>query len=177
MVGSGKLRQPLEDLSRSLGVAADVHFEPATSEVARWLNAMDIFVLPSLSEALSNSLRFCPKTCCCSAGLMAADDLVLSVPTLSAGNICQTICKPGGHERYDVGLCFMRWRRRRRPVDGCRLPVFRLDDDGRIGFLCRFVAPENHVTYPGCVSGRITTLIGGIRPPPAARLSLTVARP
>jgi hypothetical protein len=29
------------------------------------------------------------------------------------------------------------------------LPVFRLDDDGRIGSLCRFVAPENHVTYPG----------------------------
>jgi glycosyltransferase involved in cell wall biosynthesis len=56
VVGSGELRQPLEDLARSLGVAADVHFEPATSEVARWLNAMDIFVLPSLSEALSNSL-------------------------------------------------------------------------------------------------------------------------
>ena len=38
------------------GVAADVHFEPATPDVARWLNATDIFVLPSFSEALSNSL-------------------------------------------------------------------------------------------------------------------------
>ena len=85
---------------------------------------------------------------------------VLSVANAIGGNICQTICKPGGHERYDVGLWFMRWRRRRRPVDGCRFPVFRLDDDGRFGFLCRFVAPENHVTYPGCVSGRITTLLG-----------------
>ena len=31
-------------------------FEPATNDVAGWLRQMDIFVLPSLSEALSNSL-------------------------------------------------------------------------------------------------------------------------
>ena len=56
IVGSGPLREQLEDLARSLNIAVDVYFEPATLDVTRWLNAMDIFVLPSLSEALSNSL-------------------------------------------------------------------------------------------------------------------------
>jgi glycosyltransferase involved in cell wall biosynthesis len=56
IVGSGPLRQQLEDTARSLGIGANVYFEPATSNVADWLNIMDIFVLPSLSEALSNSL-------------------------------------------------------------------------------------------------------------------------
>jgi glycosyltransferase involved in cell wall biosynthesis len=56
VVGSGPLRQTLEDLGRTLGIAADVYIEPATPHVAQWLNAMDIFVLPSLSEALSNAL-------------------------------------------------------------------------------------------------------------------------
>ena len=56
VVGSGDTRQELETLARSLGIAANVHFEPATVEVTRWLQATGIFVLPSLSEALSNSL-------------------------------------------------------------------------------------------------------------------------
>ena len=66
----------------------------------------------------------------------SASRLVTSVTTL----VCDS-CSGG-------------WRRRFLAAAAC--PVFRLDDDGRIGFLCRFVAPENHVTYPGCVSGRIT---------------------
>jgi glycosyltransferase involved in cell wall biosynthesis len=43
-------------MARELGVAGDIHFEPATRDVARWLNSSDIFVLPSVSEALSNAL-------------------------------------------------------------------------------------------------------------------------
>jgi glycosyltransferase involved in cell wall biosynthesis len=56
IVGSGPMRQSLEDTARHLGIFADTHFEPATADVMRWMNTMDIFVLPSLSEALSNSL-------------------------------------------------------------------------------------------------------------------------
>jgi glycosyltransferase involved in cell wall biosynthesis len=37
-------------------MAEDCVFEPGTSDVAAWLRASDIFVLHSLSEALSNSL-------------------------------------------------------------------------------------------------------------------------
>jgi glycosyltransferase involved in cell wall biosynthesis len=56
IVGSGVMRRELETLASSLEIAANVHFEPATVDVTRWLHATDIFVLPSLSEALSNSL-------------------------------------------------------------------------------------------------------------------------
>jgi glycosyltransferase involved in cell wall biosynthesis len=44
---------------------ADCHFEPAVGNVALWLRAMDIFVLPSLSEALSNSLMEAMGCGCC----------------------------------------------------------------------------------------------------------------
>jgi glycosyltransferase involved in cell wall biosynthesis len=41
------------------------HFEPAVQDVAPWLRAIDIFVLPSLSEALSNSLMEAMACGCC----------------------------------------------------------------------------------------------------------------
>ena len=51
IVGNGPMLAELQ-----AGGDADCHFEPAVGNVAPWLRAMDIFVLPSLSEALSNSL-------------------------------------------------------------------------------------------------------------------------
>ena len=56
IVGSGESLEDLQELSRELGIAAKCHFEPAVSDVTPWLRAIDIFALPSLSEALSNSL-------------------------------------------------------------------------------------------------------------------------
>ena len=56
IVGSGQMRDPLEKEARALGIWEDCVFAPATKAVAEWLSAIDIFVLPSLSEALSNSL-------------------------------------------------------------------------------------------------------------------------
>ena len=56
IVGSGPELPSLEDLARELGISAVCIFEPATRDVAPWLRSIDIFVLPSLSEALSNSL-------------------------------------------------------------------------------------------------------------------------
>jgi glycosyltransferase involved in cell wall biosynthesis len=44
---------------------AACHFQPAVPNVAPWLRAMDIFVLPSLSEALSNSLMEAMGCGCC----------------------------------------------------------------------------------------------------------------
>jgi glycosyltransferase involved in cell wall biosynthesis len=51
IVGSGPEEARLQALSADLGIPADCHFEPATTDVVEWL-----FVLPSRSEALSNSL-------------------------------------------------------------------------------------------------------------------------
>jgi glycosyltransferase involved in cell wall biosynthesis len=56
LVGSGVMLAGLQALARSLGIAEQCSFEPATKDVTQWLGAIDIFVLPSRSEALSNAL-------------------------------------------------------------------------------------------------------------------------
>jgi len=56
IVGSGPELPLLQLLAGQRGVAEACWFEPATPAVARWLGSMEIFVLPSRSEALSNSL-------------------------------------------------------------------------------------------------------------------------
>jgi glycosyltransferase involved in cell wall biosynthesis len=56
IVGSGAMLDPLKRLSGELGQQDHCVFVPSTTEVAKWLSAIDIFVLPSVSEALSNSL-------------------------------------------------------------------------------------------------------------------------
>jgi len=65
IVGSGEMRDPLEAEARALGIWEDCVFAPAIKEVADWLRAIDIFVLPSLSEALSNSLMEAMACGCC----------------------------------------------------------------------------------------------------------------
>jgi glycosyltransferase involved in cell wall biosynthesis len=56
IVGSGRMLETLQAMTVGLGVQDRCHFEPSTADVTAWLRAIDIFVLPSLSEALSNSL-------------------------------------------------------------------------------------------------------------------------
>jgi glycosyltransferase involved in cell wall biosynthesis len=56
VIGGGPMLESLQAEARSLGIDADCIFARATSQVAEWLNAIDIFVLPSKSEALSNAL-------------------------------------------------------------------------------------------------------------------------
>ncbi|HVX67447.1 MAG TPA: glycosyltransferase [Bryobacteraceae bacterium] len=56
IVGGGPERERVEALARDLALGDAFHLEPATNRVAGWLRAIDIFVLPSRSEALSNSL-------------------------------------------------------------------------------------------------------------------------
>jgi glycosyltransferase involved in cell wall biosynthesis len=56
IVGSGPVREELESQVRELGIQEQCVFYPSTQDVARWLRAIDVFVLPSLSEAFSNSL-------------------------------------------------------------------------------------------------------------------------
>ncbi|HET8546441.1 MAG TPA: glycosyltransferase [Bryobacteraceae bacterium] len=56
IVGEGDMLPVLRSLAQRLDVAGRVVFQPAVADVGCWLRAFDIFVLPSLSEALSNSL-------------------------------------------------------------------------------------------------------------------------
>jgi glycosyltransferase involved in cell wall biosynthesis len=43
-------------LAGSLGVAAYVHFEPATPDVELWMRAFDVYALPSQLESFPNGL-------------------------------------------------------------------------------------------------------------------------
>jgi glycosyltransferase involved in cell wall biosynthesis len=56
VVGSGPCLAELQKLARDLEIASAVTFQPTTDQVPAWLYKIDIFVLPSLSEAFSNSL-------------------------------------------------------------------------------------------------------------------------
>jgi glycosyltransferase involved in cell wall biosynthesis len=56
IVGSGSELESLQTLAAELDVQDIVRFEPASADVPDWLRSIDIFVLPSLSEALSNAL-------------------------------------------------------------------------------------------------------------------------
>ncbi|MFN8573982.1 MAG: glycosyltransferase [Gemmatimonadaceae bacterium] len=66
LVGSGPMQDVLQQRSRELGLEDITHFVGNQSDVAPWLHLMDVFVLPSLSEAFSNSLMeamACGCTC------------------------------------------------------------------------------------------------------------------
>ena len=65
IVGNGPEEAGLKALVNELGITEDCHFEPATSDVAGWLNQIDIFVLPSRTEAFSNSLMEAMACSCC----------------------------------------------------------------------------------------------------------------
>ena len=65
VVGSGVMLERLQSQARALGIEGVCQFVPATANVADWLRAIDIFVLPSRSEALSNSLMEAMACGCC----------------------------------------------------------------------------------------------------------------
>jgi glycosyltransferase involved in cell wall biosynthesis len=56
LVGSGPEEENLKRLAAQLGIVSQCHFQPAEKNVAHWLSQIDIFVLPSSTEAFSNSL-------------------------------------------------------------------------------------------------------------------------
>jgi glycosyltransferase involved in cell wall biosynthesis len=68
IVGNGSTLPALQQQATRLGIAADCVFQPATADVANWLRGMDIFVLPSESEAFSNALLEAMACGCCPVG-------------------------------------------------------------------------------------------------------------
>jgi len=56
IAGSGPMGEKLQARAREYSLGDQCIFENAVSDVRTWLREMDIFVLPSTSEALSNSL-------------------------------------------------------------------------------------------------------------------------
>ena len=68
IVGSGGTLPALQQQATRLGIAADCVFQAATADAASWLRGMDIFVLPSESEAFSNALLEAMACGCCPVG-------------------------------------------------------------------------------------------------------------
>jgi glycosyltransferase involved in cell wall biosynthesis len=68
ILGSGPLLGQLQTKASGLGISDDCVFEPATSDVSGWMRAIDIFVLPSDSEAFSNALLESMASGCCPIG-------------------------------------------------------------------------------------------------------------
>jgi L-malate glycosyltransferase len=68
VVGSGVMLPKLEKQAARLGIREACVFQPATSDIPPWLQAMDIFVLPSDSEAFSNALLEAMACGCCPVG-------------------------------------------------------------------------------------------------------------
>ncbi len=56
IVGDGPMLESLRSESEALGIREDCVFALSTDQVTHWLRAIDLFVLPSVSEALSNAL-------------------------------------------------------------------------------------------------------------------------
>jgi glycosyltransferase involved in cell wall biosynthesis len=56
LAGGGSEEGPLRGQIERLGLSEKCHLEPATNDVAEWLRAIDVFVLPSSSEGFSNAL-------------------------------------------------------------------------------------------------------------------------
>jgi glycosyltransferase involved in cell wall biosynthesis len=68
LIGSGPEKDALQSLAAELGIADACEFKNETDKVAEALRGIEVFVLPSLSEALSNSLMEAMASgCCCLA--------------------------------------------------------------------------------------------------------------
>jgi glycosyltransferase involved in cell wall biosynthesis len=70
LVGSGPSEPALKELVASHGIQDLVTFVPAKSNVPDWLGKIDIFVLPSKTEAFSNSLM---EAMACGCAVVASD--------------------------------------------------------------------------------------------------------
>lgn len=80
IVGSGPVLPDLEKLAAELDIGGQCLFEAANSSVAEWMRSIDIFVLPSLSEALSNSLLEAMACGCCPVASKVGGNVELIAP-------------------------------------------------------------------------------------------------
>lgn len=65
IIGSGPMLPQLQKQAQELAISDTCNFVPSTDQVDEWLRNIDIFVLPSLSEALSNALMEAMACGCC----------------------------------------------------------------------------------------------------------------
>ncbi len=105
IVGSGPELGNLQKQAQSLGIADQCVFVPATDRVTPWLYVMDIFVLPSLSEAFSNSLMEAMACGCCVAASSVGGN-----PELAGGPSAEFCFDPVMYRIYKCPARAIDWR-------------------------------------------------------------------
>jgi len=100
LVGSGPLKAPLQAQARDLGIADACVFEEASPKPAGWMRAIDIFVLPSRSEAFSNALLEAMACGCCPVG-----SRVGGTPELIQHGERGLLVDPGNVDQLAQALC------------------------------------------------------------------------
>ena len=90
LVGSGPMKDDLQKQARDLGIAHACVFEEATPAPAQWMKAIDVFALPSVSEAFSNALLEAMACGCCPVG-----SRVGGTPEMISDGERGFLCEPG----------------------------------------------------------------------------------
>lgn len=89
LLGHGEEKEKLMALAGELGITGQVIFHPPVNDVRPYLDAADIFVLPSLAEGISNSLLEAM-----SAGLACIATSVGGSPTVLDDGDCGLLIAP-----------------------------------------------------------------------------------
>ena len=99
IVGSGPMLAELQEQATQLEISDQCHFEPSTKNVPAWLSGIDIFVLPSLSEAFSNSLM---EAMACGCAVVASN--TGGNPELVQHNLTGLLFEPGNSKSLSACL-------------------------------------------------------------------------
>lgn len=102
LVGDGPLRDELTHLASSLGITRHVHFFGRRSDVPVVLQAMDLFVLPSISEGMSNTIL---EAMSCGLPVVATD--VGGNPEIIINNVTGRLVQSGDVDELASILTFL----------------------------------------------------------------------
>jgi sugar transferase (PEP-CTERM/EpsH1 system associated) len=89
IVGDGPLRGHLQSRAQSLGVAGDVTFTGSRTDTPELLRSLDVFVLPSVNEGISNTIL---EAMACGVPVVASS--VGGNPELVVDGVCGSLYDP-----------------------------------------------------------------------------------
>jgi glycosyltransferase involved in cell wall biosynthesis len=119
IVGSGPMRPLLERRVQELNLGEACMFEAASNTPAQWMRAIDIFVLPSRSEAFPNAVLEAMACGCCPVA-----SRIGGVPELIRHNERGVLFEAGNTRELADALCNLALDSNRREALACAACVF-----------------------------------------------------